>query len=45
MTHSIAGHGGENGTKNQKFKNLKYRLMPIGASSYDILKTIYKIST
>ena len=44
-THSIAGHGGENGIKNWKFENLKYSLMPIGASRYDILKTIYNIST
>ena len=29
----------------RKFKNLKYSLMPIGASRYNILKTIYKIST
>ena len=39
------GPGGENGKKNWKFENLKYGLMPVGASRYNILKTIYKIST
>ena len=42
MTHLIEVQGGNSGIKNQKFTNLKWWLMLIGASTYNTWKAIYK---